>query len=377
MDIVYYVLSFLIVINVIVFVHEYGHYLAAKSVGVGVSTFSIGMGPEVFGFTDKSGTRWSFSLFPVGGYVMMLGDGDIASATEDEKSIENLSEEEKSKSITRKSEWEKIYIAFMGPFFNYVYAFVVVCAMAFFYGMPAQQAIVGKVMEGSPAEKVGLMEGDRILSVDGKKTDRFRDVLMAIGDNTSEKVAMTIQRNNETKNIEVSPEVQTEKTWFGGTKSRKIVGIMSGTPVFEKKSFGEAIVVAFDECVSSTKEMFYVFGKLFSGKQSIDNFGGFVRMGKMAGDISKSGNFAMLIMFTVTLSLNLGFINLFPLPVLDGGRILICFVEKIIGRKLNEKMQEYVMTIFAILLIGLMLFMTVNDVMHVESINKFVMNIIK
>lgn len=377
MDIVYYVLSFLIVINVIVFVHEYGHYLAAKSVGVGVSTFSIGMGPEIFGFTDKSGTRWSFSLFPVGGYVMMLGDGDIASATEDEKAIEGLSEEEKSKSITRKSEWEKMYIAFMGPFFNYVYAFVVVCAMAFFYGMPAQQAIIGKVMEKSPAEKVGLIEGDRILSVDGQKTDKFRDVLMAIGNNTSGKVSMVIQRDKETKSIEVEPEIKTEKTWFGGSKSRKLIGIMSGTPTFEKKSFVESVKVAFDECVSSTKEMFYVFGKLFSGKQSIDNFGGFVRMGQIAGDLSKSGNFAMLIIFTVTLSLNLGFINLFPLPVLDGGRILICFVEKVIGRKLNEKMQEYVMMTCAILLIGLMLFMTVNDVMHVEAINKFVTGFMK
>ena len=175
----------------------------------------------------------------------------------------------------------------------------------------------------------------------------------------------------------IKPEIKTEKTWFGSTKSRKLVGIASGVPTFEKRSLVDSVRLAVDECVSGTKEMFYVFGKLFSGQQSIDNFGGVIRMGQIAGELSKSGNFAMLILFTVTLSLNLGFINLFPLPVLDGGRILICFVEKIIGRKLNEKMQEQVMIVCALFLVFMMIVMTINDIMHVEVINKFVMKFIR
>lgn len=372
MDFVYYILSFLIVINIVVFVHEYGHYLAARSRGVAISTFSIGMGPELFGFTDKNGTRWSFSMFPIGGYVMMLGDGDIASATEDEEALEKLSEEDKAKSITRKTEWEKIFVAFMGPFFNYLYAFVVLVLMAWLYGVPADQAIIGKVMEGSAAQQVGLMAGDRVVSVDGRNTKKFRDVLIGISNNKSGTVDMVISRNGEWRNISVSPKVTTKKTWFGGTKTQKLVGIMPGTPEFEKKSFLKSIESAVKECAASTKEMFFVFGKLFSGQQSIDNFGGFVRMGQIAGDLTKSGNFAMLIMFTVTLSLNLGFVNLFPLPVLDGGRIVICLAEKILRRKLPEKMQEYVMMGCAIFLIGFMLFMTLNDIMRVEWVQKLI-----
>jgi len=377
MDFIYYVLSFLLIINVIVFVHEYGHYLAARLSGVSISKFSIGMGPELFGFNDKNGTRWCFSLLPIGGYVMMLGDGDASSTTEDEKTLEGLSEEEKSKSITRKSAWAKMFIAFMGPFFNYVYAFVVVAVMAFFYGMPNNSAVVGSVLSNSPAANAGIESGDKILSVDGKSVTRFRDVLMAIGNNKSGSIDFVIDRNGQEKKMVIKPEIKTEKTWFGSTKSRKLVGIASGVPTFEKRSLVDSVKLAVDECISGTKEMFYVFGKLFSGQQSIDNFGGVIRMGQIAGELSKSGNFAMLILFTVTLSLNLGFINLFPLPVLDGGRILICFVEKIIGRKLNEKMQEQVMIVCALFLVFMMIVMTINDIMHVEVINKFVMKFIR
>lgn len=370
MDFIYYILAFLVVINIVVFVHEYGHYIAARSRGVAVSTFSIGMGSEIYGFTDKNGTRWAFSALPVGGYVMMLGDGDIASATEDEKSLEELSEEDKKRSITRKSEWEKIYIAFMGPFFNYLYAFIVLVLMAWLYGAPTDQAIIGKVLEGSAAQQAGLLEGDQVVRIDGKKTNKFRDVLIGIGSNKSGVIEMTVYRNGELKKINVSPKVTTEKAWFGGTKTKKLVGIMSAPPKFEKRSFLEAIGNAGRECFASTKEMFFVFGKLFSGQQSMDNFGGFVRMGQIAGDLAKTGNLALLIMFTVTLSLNLGFVNLLPLPVLDGGRIVICFTEKILGRKLPEKIQEYVMMGCAIFLVALMLFMTINDITRVEWFQK-------
>ena len=134
MSFFYYFLSFFLIINVIVFVHEYGHFQAARKMGVKVSTFSLGMGPELFGFTDKRGTRWTFSALPIGGYVMMLGDGDASSMTEDKESLKELSEEEKKKSFYAKSNWAKMWIAFCGPFFNYIYAFVVIVFMSLFYG---------------------------------------------------------------------------------------------------------------------------------------------------------------------------------------------------------------------------------------------------
>jgi len=371
MNILYYLVSFFFIVNVIVFVHEYGHFLAAKRIGVKVSKFSLGIGPEVFGFCDKDGTRWCLSLLPVGGYVMMLGDGDIASSTEDEESLDGLSEEERQKSFFVKSNWEKMLIAFCGPFFNYLYAFVVVAGMSFFYGVPTYEPVIGKVEEGSVAEKMGIKPGDRVISVDGKPVIRYRDVTMGILDNESGKVNFVTERNGVRQEIEVVPEIKETKKLIGGTKKTKMVGIRPGEPVFVKKDLLDSLSCAVNECVGVTKEMCTVFSKLFCGKKSLDDFGGIVRMAEVAADLSKAGHFALLIMFTVSLSLNLGFINLFPLPVLDGGRILISFVEEITKRKLNKTLQEYVMTGCAILLILLMLVTTVNDVLRIEGVNNF------
>jgi regulator of sigma E protease len=375
MDIICYFLSFFVIINIIVFVHELGHFLAAKHVGVKVSTFSIGIGPEIFGFNDKHGTRWCFSLFPIGGYVMMLGDGDIASSTEDEESLKDLSEEDKQQSFLRKSNWEKMLIAFCGPFFNYIYAFVVIFFMGVLYGTPVYEPVVGKVLKDSPAEKAGIATGDRIISVDGCEVEKYRDITLKISENESGEVKLLIDRNGEHREICVVPEIKEVKKVVGGIRKTKIVGIGSGEPVFKRKNVLDAIQLAFSECFRATKEMCSVFSKLFSGKKTIDDFGGIVRMAEVAGDLSRTGNFALLIMFTVTLSLNLGFINLFPLPVLDGGRILISFIEEVIGKKLNKTLQEYVMTACAILLISLMLLTTVNDVLRIEAVNRFVSSV--
>ncbi len=376
MSILYYIISFFLIVNIIVVVHEYGHFLTAKQVGVKVTKFSIGMGPEIFGFTDKHGTRWCFSLFPVGGFVMMLGDGDIASATED-KNVKNLAEEERKQAISSKTNWEKIWVAFGGPLFNYIYAFVVVIAMGLFYGIPTYEPIIGSVQENSPAAKAGLSVGDRVISVNGHAIKKYREIVINIMKDETGKLDFLVERNGVQKNIVLSPEIKETKTLIGRTKKTKLVGIRSADPVFEKKSFTGAVVRAFQECVYSTKEMGHMFAQLFAGKKSLDDFGGIVRITTIAGDLSKEGNFAMLIMFTVALSLNLGFINLFPLPVLDGGRILLCFIEQITKRKLNEKFEEYIMIACAGLLILIMLATTVNDILRINAVEKFISNIVR
>jgi len=372
MSFIYYFLSFFLIINVIVFVHEYGHFQAARKMGVKVSTFSLGMGPELFGFEDKHGTRWIFSAFPIGGYVMMLGDGDASSMTEDKESLKGLSEEEKKQSFYAKSNWAKIWIAFCGPFFNYIYAFVVIVFMSLFYGLPNYEPVVSSVKQGSPAELSGIKAGDRILSIDGKKVEKFRDINIRIMCSDKEKIKFTVERSGAVQDIEIKPEIKETKKPWGTTKKTKIVGIVRGDPVYIKSGFVDSIKIAFSDCWNATVEMCSIFSRLFSGKNSIDNFGGIVQMTKVAGDLSKAGNFAQLIMFTVMLSLNLGFINLFPLPVLDGGRIFICFIEQISGKKLNEKLQEYLMVACMIFLIFLMLITTVNDILNIETVNNFI-----
>ena len=373
MNFLYYLVSFFVIINVIVLVHELGHYLAARKCGVKVEIFSLGMGSELFGFTDKHGTRWRFSMLPIGGYVMMAGDGDASSTTDKgEESLEGLSEEDKAKSIITKSNWEKMFVAFAGPFANYIYAFVVIVAMGFFYGVPKYAPIVGEVLKGSPAEKVGFLAGDKIISVDGNNIERYRDIVVNISNSEKPEINFVVEREGKQLSINVAPEITEKKRLFGGVKKTKLIGLKSPEPIFEKLSFMDSVSRAFKDCVSTTKEMLNVFSRLFAGKKSLDDFGGVVHMASVAGDLSKSGNFAVLIMFTVTLSLNLGFINLFPLPVLDGGKIVICFIEQVLRRKFNRKLQEYIMIVCAILLIFLMLITTVNDIARIEVVSNFI-----
>ncbi len=372
MNFLYYALSLFLIINVIVFVHEYGHFQAARKMGVRVTTFSIGMGPEIFGFEDKHGTRWIFSALPIGGYVMMLGDGDASSMTEDTESLKGLSEEEKKKSFYAKGNWAKIWIAFCGPLFNYIYAFVVIVMMSLFYGLPNYEPVVSFVKEGSPAEQAGIKAGDKILSVDNKKVEKFRDINLGILCSDNKKITFEIERKGVTQKIELEPEIKEEKKPWGTTKKTKLVGIGRGSPVYKKAGVIDSVKLGFKQCWDTTVEMCQVFSRLFKGKTSLDNFGGIVQMTKMAGDLTKSGHFAQLIMFTTMLSLNLGFINLLPLPVLDGGRIFICLVEQVSGRKLNEKVQEYLMIACAIFLIFLMLITTVNDILNIEAVSSFI-----
>lgn len=372
MTFIYYLIAFLVVINLIVITHEFGHYLAAKKVGVKVVKFSVGMGSEIFGFNDKNGTRWCFSWLPIGGYVMILGDDDILSST-DLKNLKNSNfEEDKKKSISSKSNWEKIFIAFAGPFANYIYAFVVVFFMAFFWGVPKYEPVIGEVLKGSAAEKAGVLAGDRILSVNGQKVEKYHDVLVCLSLSEKDEANFAISRKGREISIDIAPQIVEKKNVTGISSREKIFGLKSGKPVFETLPLADSLFRAFSECVSATKEMLAVFTKLFSGKKSLNDFGGVVQMARVAGNLIQSGNFIMLIMFTVSLSLNLGFINLFPLPVLDGGRILICFLEEITRKKINAKVEGYIMGTCAIFLIFLMLLTTINDVLRIETVNNFV-----
>ena len=377
MVILHYLIAFFVVINLIVVVHEYGHYLAARKVGAKVVKFSLGMGPELCGCDDKNGTRWCISAFPVGGFVMMLGDGDVSSTTTDEELINQLSEEEKKQTITSKSNWEKIMVSFAGPFFNYVYAFVVLILLSCSCGLPKYDTTIGEVLKESAAEEAGLQKGDKILLVNNLKVEKFGEIARKIREIDAEKFNFLIERNGEKFLTEITPKIKEKKKLFGGVNRIKLLGIKQGNPIFEKKSFIESVSIAFDECVRMTKMMADSIAKIFYGQRSLDDFGSVVHMASVVGELSQSGNFALIIMFTITLSLNLGFINLLPLPVLDGGNIFFCLIEEISGRKINQTVQEYVMIFFAILLILLMLIMMANDIIRFDAVNDFITNLLR
>lgn len=371
-DFIYSIIAFFCVINVIVVTHEFGHYLAARKCGVKVERFSLGMGPEICGFTDKNGTRWMLSVFPVGGYVMMLGDADAASATEDKELYKKLSKEEKKLSIFAKNNFEKIFISFCGPLFNYIYAFILLFFVGIFHGAPVINPVVGEVIENSAAQKAGFLAGDIIESADGELIHDYRDINIAIfKSQEGESIKFTIKRDGVLQTINATPEIQESKGLLG-TKKQKILGIKSGETVYVKKSVLESIGFAFNYCVDRTTEFFQVFKKLFTGAESCENLRGVVYMANVSGHLLADGKIFSLIMFTITLSLNLGFVNLLPLPVLDGGNIVICAIEEVLGRKLNDKFRDYLMGAFAFFLIALMLFTVVNDVIKIYSVNKFI-----
>lgn len=373
---VYSLIAFFFVINIIVVIHEFGHYLAARKCGVKVERFSLGMGPEICGFTDKHGTRWMLSAFPVGGYVMMLGDADAASVTEDKELYEKLNAKEKKQSIFAKSNLEKIFISFCGPFFNYLYAIVILFCIGVFHGAPVMKPEVGAVIENSAAQKAGFLKGDMILLADGKEVKDYRDIQMAVFKSApGSSINFVIERAGNLQNISVVPEVRKKKGLLG-EKKEKILGIASGLTTFEEKSVSDAFYFAVDFCMARTLEFVQVFKRLFTGAESCENLHGIVHMANVSGHLLADGRIFSLIMFTVVLSLNLGFVNLLPLPVLDGGNIVICAIEGIFRRKLNDKFKEYLMGTFAIFLIGLMLFTIINDAANIEAVKNLLNKVV-
>ena len=367
-DSLYYIVSFLCVITLIVFVHEFGHYIAARRAGVKILTFSIGMGPELFGFNDKNGTRWRFSLIPVGGYVMMLGDEDISSARADEN-IEKLSDADRQQAFHLKSNWQKMWISFCGPFANYIYAFVMMIIVFTFIGAPINTAEISSVLPNSPAYTAGLKDGDIIKSINGSEVNRVEKVAMMINSLKEQSASIKVDRNGKEMTFDVIPEEKHGYSLFGRKKTNKYIGVAFSSTKYDKLDFVGAFCRSFTTCVDSTVMMLSVFKRLFSGQQSVDNLGGVVYMASITGDIVKSGNFVMLLMFTVTLSLNLGFINLLPFPVVDGGNILVNLIEQCLGRPLNRKLMNYIMTIGAICLIFLMCLTTLNDILRFKVVN--------
>lgn len=369
-----YVVSFLFIITLIVFVHEFGHYIAARRAGVKILTFSIGMGPELFGFHDKHGTRWRFSLIPVGGYVMMLGDEDISSAQADEN-VEKLSDEEKKQAFHLKSNWQKMWISFCGPFANYIYAFVVMIFVFVFVGAPINTAEISNVMPDSPAYNAGLKEGDVIKTINGREVNRVEKVAMIINSLKEKSTSIVVNRNGSEMTFNVTPEEKHGRSLFGKRKVSKRIGVAFSMSRYEKVNLVNAVRSSFITCVDSTIMMYTLFKKLFSGRQSVDNLGGVVYMASVAGDIAKTGNFVMLLMFTVTLSLNLGFINLLPFPVVDGGNILVSLIEQCIGRSINRKLMNYIMSIGGVCLIFLMCLTTLNDILRFKVVNDWFLSL--
>ena len=368
LNIVYYIVPFIILLGILVFVHEFGHYLMAKLSGVQVEAFSIGFGKQLWGFTDKSGTRWKISAIPLGGYCQFLGDADASSST---SNTNELSEEQKKKAFPYQPPFKKLLISIAGPAANYIFAVLIFAGIFFFMGKIDFPAVVGEVLPGGAAEKAGIKAKDKILKVNGHTVESFEEVRREIELNTNEKIAIELDRNGQTIKLSfpltyLQPEGE-EASLGGENKPRLMLGIRS-VNIFEVKNvkmgLGEAIAEAGKEVWNVTDVTLRGIGQMFSGKRGSEDVGGIIRIAEMSGDITKEQGILSLLMFMALLSVNLGLINLFPVPLLDGGHVVIYVVEMLFGRELNERIKDGLFKVGFTLLISLMIFATWNDIVR-------------
>lgn len=438
--------AFVLVLSVLVFVHEWGHYIVARRCGVKVDSFSIGFGPELFGFVDRNGTRWKFSLIPLGGYVKMFGDTDPASAGHingDEGTADRppLTAEERKVAFYTQKVSNRAAIVIAGPAINFLFAILILAALFVFYGQPVTPPVAAAVIGDSAAAKAGFQPHDEITAIDGKPIRRFEDIRREVMIGLDSERVFTVDRGGQTLDIRAVPEKTTERDHFGFKHSKGLLGLISpgnaidinrivsvngqemkGNPekirqslillmdttfeieldrgaetdrlvihpaaaqnealgregsdgrdllivagekdeILVRHGFADGILAAVGETWTISASTLTALGQMITGSRSATELGGIIRIGAMAGDMAKSG-FIALVTFTALLSINLGLINLFPIPMLDGGHLLFYVIETVKGAPVSERIQEYAFRLGLVILVGIMLFANLNDVVQ-------------
>ena len=359
-DVLISIFAFILVISIVVFIHELGHYLIAKISGVKIEAFSIGFGKEIFGWTDKSETRWSVRMLPFGGYVQMFGDGDASSSSKNLKLLNSMSEEDKKKSLQFKPPLVKAGVAFAGPLFNFLLAIAILIPFYSIKGTVITKPIITEIIKNTPAEKYGFKINDEILEIDGNEIDTFEEVQTQIALNVKDLMDFKIKRDNEIISIQVPPITKQTKDVFGNDIRINFIGIGSGKVEYKKISILQSIPESFKNVYDMCKSSLISIGQIITGRRGLDGLGGPIKIAKYSGQYFKSG-FAEICLFIVMISVSLGLMNLLPIPVLDGGLILICLLEFIFRKPLPEKVEKYISMCGYIVLIFLMILTTLKD----------------
>ncbi|MCP4923312.1 MAG: RIP metalloprotease RseP [bacterium] len=348
-------IPFLLILTVLVFVHELGHYLSARRHGVKVDVFSIGFGPEIFGWTDKAETRWKFSLIPLGGYVKMFGDQDAASRPDHEKAS-TMTDTEKGKSLLCKNVWQRIEVSAAGPLANYVFAILVLATLFATTGQPkwAEEARIGVILSGSAAEKAGLQEEDTVIAINGAPIKTFEEMGALIQESTDEQpLQLLVNRLDQSlpQEISVVPDRKEGRVALGVMRAQDLVTHGPLVSIWEATKYS----------VELSGAMLSGVWKMITGEVSSKGLAGPLGIAQISGEIAQR-DWAAILSFMALLSINLGLINLFPIPMLDGGHLLFYFIEAARGRPLSEKTQEIGFRIGFGFVMALFIYVTFNDV---------------
>ena len=350
--------SFALVIGFLVFIHELGHYLAGRAFGVKADVFSIGFGREVTGWTDRQGTRWKISLLPLGGYVKFAGDMSPASTPSREWLA--LPAAERARTFQAKKLWQKAIIVLAGPFANFLFAILVFAGFFMAYGVPQTPPVVAMVMPGSVAERVGIIPGDRIESIDGQAIAEFEDIADIVRLRPNEDTLIRLVRNGDHETLRVRIGEESQKDRFGNTYRIGRLGIAPVSQVVVKEPFGRVVVTSVDHTFNLVGMMVEALKQVITGRRPVDELGGPIKIAQFAGQTATLG-WESLIQFMAFISINLGFINLLPVPMLDGGHLLFYLIEAVRRRPVKARAQELAFISGLALLGTLMLLVTFND----------------
>ena len=363
-----YILPFIVLIVIVVFIHEYGHYYFAKRFGVGVTDFSIGFGKEMFGWNDKSGTRWKVCVIPLGGYVKFFGDRNVYSQADNDKIIKEYSKEDQDKLFVLKPLYQRALIVFGGPLANFLLAILIFFSVYSFVGKDFTPAVINEVQKDSPAMVAGLKDNDIVVSIDGNKVKSIMDVSKYIMMSTDEIINFTVNRYDQDLTFRVKPNIVEGEDNLGNKISKRMVGIKLGAYNNEvnhvKLGPAKALFYAVNEVYYvSTSSLKYI-GSMFAGNGDTSQLGGPIRIAKISGQVAEFGILPFISLMAY-ISISLGLINLFPIPMLDGGHLMFYGIEKVLGRPLSQKTQEGFFRIGMFLLLSLMFFTTFNDLKDV------------
>jgi regulator of sigma E protease len=362
-----YLLPFLFVLTIVVFIHELGHFLVARWCGVAVKVFSIGFGPEIFGFYDKHGTRWRVSWIPLGGYVKFIDDENAASAGQ--KPLDDLPEEDRKRSFRGKSLGQRAAIVAAGPIANFVLAIVIFTAIFSVFGERITAAKVDAISPGSAAERAGFQPGDRVLSIDGSEIGNFTDMQRIVAMSPNQELHFVVDRGGEKVDITAVPERKEITDRFGNTMRIGLLGIQrSAAPedwTLERHNPATAFVMAVKECYFVISRSLGYLYDVVTGREDADQLGGPIRIAQVSGQVATAG-FVALLNLAAIISVSIGLINLFPIPMLDGGHLLFYGIEAVRGRPLSESTQEIGFRIGLAFVLMLMIFATWNDLIHLK-----------
>jgi regulator of sigma E protease len=365
-----YLVPFLFVLTIVVFFHELGHFLVARWAGVKVLTFSLGFGPELVGFDDRHGTRWKISAIPLGGYVKFFGD-DSEASTPSSDALAGMSEEERQNSFHHKKVGPRAAIVAAGPIANFLLAIAIFTCLFTFIGKPSTTARVDQVEPGSAAAAAGFQSGDVVTAIEGSKIGSFSDMQRIVGIRAGEQLTFTVKRGDSNLQLRGTPQLREVKDPFGNVHRVGVLGITRNTAA------GDVTTERVDPATAAwlgVKETWFVIertlsyiGGVFTGREAADQVGGPLRIAQISGQVATVGGLAALVQLAAVLSISIGLLNLFPVPLLDGGHLLFYAVEAVRGRPLSDRAQEMGFRIGLGLVLMLMVFATYNDILHLAA----------